>query len=427
MGTYTLQSDDDRMECDDSSDDASYSEPVMELASLNPQHSSAALCRALTATSTTGEYEHESSLQQNTDHHLQEHETPTPIHYHLYYPADDNNHRSTFSFSSYTWILLSLVAVLAHVLYWYGPSVPPPVSTAEAAAETTSWEEFMSQEAVSLWTLLSRWYAVGHYVCFWCWEALAHEYSTLLARESFPSSSFLDCHPPAVWDPTILKSQIVGQSIAVDKLSRILNQEWNQQLPMIFYTIGGTAVGKQHLAHVIARQFTGSDCKVDDGSHSDSVFSLTNLLTIDNKPTLTQAHREEEDDDGEEEGNNNTILTVYQQVFDHATVHPTGSVIVWPLADQGDSGQVNDLLMPLLDRIYAAPAGIFEKSILVLTSRIGNPTLNKALRKYGRDDLPMLELESFLMYEVIQAHNRGKTPSNSNAVCFHHCFCWPLP
>jgi hypothetical protein len=422
MGIYTLQSD-DRMECDDSSDDAPYSEPVMELASLNPQHSSAALCRVLTATSTTGEYE--PSLQQNADHQLQRHETPTPVHYHLYYPADDNNHRSTSSFSSCTWISLSLVAVLAHIFYWYGPSVPPPVSAAEAAAETTSWEEFVSQEAVSLWTLMSRWYAVGHYVCFWCWEALAHEYSALLARESFPSSS-LDCHPPAVWDPTILKSQIVGQSIAVDKLSRILNQEWDQQYPMIFYTIGGTAVGKQHLAHVIARQFTGSDCKVDDGSHSDSLLSLTNLLTIDNEPTLTEAHREE-DDDGEEEGNNNTIITVYQQVLDHATTHPTGSVIVWPLADRGDSGQVNDLVMPVLDRIHAAPAGIFEKSILVLTSSIGNPTLNKALRKYGRDDLPLLELESFLMYEVIQAHNRGKTPSNVNPVRFHHCFYWPLP
>lgn len=387
------------METDDSFEDGGvYSEEQKSSSAVHASihAASSALCRILTTTSTNDEYD--TSLE--NDRQLQpQQELPTPIHYHIYYPPDsDNNDRRSSIFTSCSWILISLIAVLAHVCYWYGPSVPPPPAE-DSALEAMSWQDFLDQEAQVVLTILTRWYAVVRYVCFWCWEAISHEH--------FSSTSTLlkNCHPPAVWDPANFQNQVFGQDVAVDKFTRILDQDWKNNQPMIFYAIGGTAVGKKHLAHAIASQFTGPDC-ITTGDDSGA-SSMPILSTIPSNPALSPTLAETD-----------SSLMIYQQMLDHATTFPNGSVILWPLEDNAESGQVNDLVMPVLDLIHST-TGILDKSILVMTSSsIGNPTLNKALRKYGRDDLPLLELESFLLYEVIQAHNRGNksSPGNNNPV-----------
>eukprot|EP00980_Cylindrotheca_fusiformis_P000158 scaffold24_cov128-Cylindrotheca_fusiformis.AAC.31 len=358
MGKYTLESD-DWMEIDDSFEDQEEDHHTAQEPSRSNFFPSSALSRVLTTTSTADEHENSSHsdddrLQLQT---RQEETSGAPVHYHIYYPSryeddDDNPRRSSTSvFSSCAYLSICLIAVVAHICYWYGPSVPPPEDSEVLGGEgigtsASSWEDFAYQEALAAWTLLARWYGVGQYVWFWCWEAISEQY-----RISTDSTSFTECHPPTIWDSETFHNQLFGQRIAIDKVTRILNRDWDASHPLIFYTIGGPSVGKKYLAHVIASQFVGLGCTADD-DHSQ----LGNLLTIANIPTSQQQTSSDED--------GNEISRIYEQIFDHATRYPNGSVVLWQIADSEFSvEQKDDYVMPVLNKLHSAsPIGILDQT-----------------------------------------------------------------
>lgn len=338
------------------------------------------------------------------------------------------------------WMLISLVAVLAHICYWYGPSVPPPDDESQGTSTTTTnWHEFMAQEAAVLWSLLLRWGAIAKYVGYWCFEAMSRESAHLLQQFQSSSSTTdalttaamtstvpipaLDCHSPWRWDMNRLSQQVVGQDLAMDKLHKIFEKEWNsdgqqqqadmnpqphrvelsgnkdqrqrrqRQHPLILYAIGGQAVGKKELAYSLARQFLGKDCSGLDVS--PSIFLDLDKDIPDNNPG-----NHDESDAYVLNSSNESMQ--YQRLLDHAIGHPHGSVVLWSLDDSSEQKQQ---VSSFLQKVQKLPAGSLDRMIIVLTSKIGNPTINKVLRKYGRQDLPVLELESFLRYELVEAYN----------------------
>lgn len=314
-----------------------------------------------------------------------------PFHYHVYggYPPAQSQ---PSVFTSCGWMLISLMAVLAHICYWYGPSVPPPHDA--SAVTTTNWHEFLAHEATVAWGLMVRWGAIVQYVGYWCFEAMSREsmhwYRSLRPSTTSPiAATVLDCHAPWQFDMNQLKERVHGQQVALDKLGQILDSEWNlkgdqsllvhrvdsqqqRQYPLLFYIIGGPAVGKKQLAKSLARQFHGNDC-----------FNDSFLLEL-NTPNL----------------NDSNDSNLYEMIWNHAMDHPNGSIVLWRL-DETDQSK-NQVVAFLRDLSEGA---IFSKTIILLTSSIGNPTIHKVLRKYGPTNLPLLELESFLRYELAEAYS----------------------
>jgi hypothetical protein len=399
MGKYTLNGD----WGDDHADSSFEEEGLNDFSKASSENrESLALSRSSTLTrfSSSADQQTNSTTPEVTDgdgesrhtEMTQRPENSAPIHYHIYYSDDDSN---SSSFSSYTWILLSLVAVVAHICYWYGPSVPPILEDYEELQESITWQTFLQKEVHRLGTLLSRWIGIAQYVCFWCWKAISYDLSAYIPLSSAidPSIASTGCQlPTAWWDPNLpvsLNDEIIGQSPAVEKVHRLLNK-WKQDGPLIFYVIGGAAVGKRHLAHAIANQFVGPNCRTDD---SETASSRVLLQLNPSLPSPIELKTDQ----------------LFEQVFSHVTANIGGSVILWPGVDDS----AGDKVVPILEKVTSA-TDVFANSIFVLTSRIGTPTLNKALRKYGRTNIPILELESFLMYEVVQAHNKGHFSEDAN-------------
>ena len=201
------------------------------------------------------------------------------------------------------------------------------------------------------------------------------------------------CRPPERWDTFRLSEQIIGQPIAVDRLSRQLN-DWTTKhhhgkkgAPLIVYVTGGESVGKRHLAHTLTKHFVGNNCNCND-----IFFEIAS--------------------------NNHDEKELYQQMLNHVTDYPEGSVILWPNVDEDNDESNQDLVVPILNQIQDATTNdnVFGNSIIVLTSSVGNTSvLYKLLRKHGRKELPIVEMESFLLYEIMEAHSSPSSSSSSAA------------
>ena len=376
MGRYTLFS-----EYDDEYDDTS----TANATAAGTEEDLASLAAEASPKSNISDYQlqiapthHPQHQQEQLELHSNPSEIDTitndpPIHYHLYY-SDGSKRRNVSSFSKHVWILFCLIAILSHICYWYGPSIPPQLET-----PSDTWDEFWRYEGHSLWQWMARWYTVGQYVWFWCYQGLEHDFVSNYGKKYATS-----CQPPDSWHISKLSKQIIGQPVAVERLSRELN-DWSttkkDRGPVIVYATGGTSVGKRHLAKVLVNHFVGDNCKQDDI-----------LFTI-------------------ESGSHGEFDSVYEQVLNHVMEHPDGSVILWPKVDDTSNEK---LIVPLLNKIQRtrATADVFRNSIIILTSSIGSGSvINKMLRKHGRQELSLVEMESFLLYEVMQAHTSAEKES----------------
>lgn len=306
-----------------------------------------------------------------------------PIHYHIYYNSDEET--AAYSYRSCgcgaTWFWFSLMAVLSHIIYWYGPSVPPP-------EVSSTWTEFGNEQTFLLKKILTTWVQVGHYVSFWCWQAWKeqHYYSSYWQSTTTitqpPEESSLCRLSPDPWKTTTAPKNpfmLLGQDVVQKRLQSSL-QSWkkhSQHTPLILYATGGQAVGKQSLAKLLLQK-----AFVDCGN--------TDLLLH----IRSNSHK------------NFMEADLFSKLHNHVLDHPHGSIVLLSHVDEWPPGTLSKLLARIIHT-----GDVFANCIFIVTSHLGQIVIARTLRKYGGtpEHVPLLELELVLKHKL-ETHHHNLPP-----------------
>ena len=216
-----------------------------------------------------------------------------PVQYQIYYsPAVPEQPPSSYTSNSRIYVWISVLAVLSHILYWYGPSVPPHTTSVD------TWNEFLQQQLKIVTNLATTWIQVVQYVAFWSWQAIQQDWQrqrTPLDKDDTSSSCHQQTHPWASLsnsnDSLQDKIPLLGQDMALERLQTAL-QQWQpnkhtqanqQQQPLLVYATGGSSLGKQSLAYFLSQQlqqemFQTSDCSTATTTFSDVGDEMTSPL-----------------------------------------------------------------------------------------------------------------------------------------------------
>jgi hypothetical protein len=329
-----------------------------------------------------------------------------PIHYHIYYsePRPHSHSSSALCFTNCAWILFSLVAVVSHILYWYGPSVPP-----EEQSSSLTWGEFVQEQSQLVASVLSAWWQVGHYISFWCWQGMKHDIQLQQERRGSDEAAS-GCHWATATSTTTSTATlnvppIFGQDVAWNRAQTTLSR-WNHESPLVFYVTGGPGVGKRHLAYTIAKAFL-IDC-----STPSTTTSSDGLLEIDYLQSQSQDHHH---------SHLKERLLLEERLLEHVTDHPNGSVILLThvgthkedrSGSYADGNTTPATTTTMLSSLLSSSSSsflqehrhLFSNTLLIVTSNVGKATMDKTLRHYGHDRVPMVELESYLTYEIAERH-----------------------
>ena len=241
----------------------------------------------------------------NSDQH---HQQPQQNHFHIYYNSnhDDNTNdeqrqlqrlqysydpRPSSQWTSCGWFLISLIVIIAHCLYWYGPAAPPPPppifdgmatttssspsSTDSSSIDIYTWSDFWKQQSQLLWAIISTWIHVTQYVSFWTWQSIQHDYKNHNTLNEASTQSTKKTDGRLLNDDNILGTTrtrnsgsvcdfqpsrwntwtVFGQELAIESLERALSKQESSSsssdLPLVLYATGGRSTGKKHLANEI--------------------------------------------------------------------------------------------------------------------------------------------------------------------------------
>lgn len=369
--------------------------------------------------------------------------TGAPVHhYHIYYqpPTPTPETLCCGTRCGSLGVLLSLVILfLSHVVYQYGPSVPPPHHKSLSNPPTTTlesslnlpetWQDVRKDQADRLVDLASSWWTLATYVSFWCWQGLKYDYWEAKRKssdESAQSPTF--CHARSLWevDGGIEDLPLFGQDHILRRLESALpllpldhphppssaeTLPFTRQYlggPRFLYATGGAGVGKQHLARLLAEDYSlvpMPECPSSSSKaplQGDSVSPLfhwdmeAEMLLIE---PIEGWNQEERIDQAIEEVFKRLVLLLSQHMVDY----PKGTVFLVSHATNQPSHI--RFLQKLLEWLFSpsSEASSLSSMLVVLTSSIGSSAIDKAIRRYGgKDSLPLPELESYLRHQMVE-------------------------
>ncbi|KAG7351163.1 hypothetical protein IV203_010523 [Nitzschia inconspicua] len=391
--------------------------------------------------------------QDQLDESIQQHQQG--IHYHIYIPesqsarwlarlhGEPSEDSPVVDERSRTmpWKWITVLALFTHILYWYGPSVPPPPSPSTSwqspnldspsLVTTTSWNDYWHQQGQVVYHVSRDWMLLCYHVTYWSLHGLRQDWGRRweiwVDRSKYNiNDSVFRWQFPATWDfqrqATIPSSrntiQIFGQDAAMERIERSLNS-WqashhHKTSPLFLYVTGGTAVGKQSIAYNLLQQMRPSDANsytIDvDCRDEFSAITGNRLPHLQDENDGRYVHcplvRLTPEDVRRIISSGDTTNT-YQQLHSHVVQHPH-SILLLQHVDEYPQQEFSELL----EYVKSHPL-TFGSTVVVMTSHIGTTTIDKWMRKhmqlrqdYSLNQLPV-EGETMLRYEIQQHHQGG--------------------
>ncbi len=271
--------------------------------------------------------------QQQQQQHQMFHSHSAPIHYHIHYTPPPQPQSNT------PWKWIAMVAILSHFIYVYGTLSPV----------------WMESGLSSVLGLLATCSLMIDQVGSFDWQGMR-----FWTNDSKPrvSKSVALLHIPNCFS-TIDSWPLFGQDMAFERLQTALRDYsiFESPSPLILYATGGPGVGKRHMARLLAQSCSSSFLEAD-------------LATVEME-ALTSIIR------------------------DHVVSNPHGSVLLLSHLSQDPSIHVNAIIRTL-DSFQNDLSDLWQNVIVVFTSLSGAPTIDKAIRHYGKDSLPTTELVWYL-------------------------------
>jgi hypothetical protein len=365
------------------------------------------------------------------------------IHYHIYIPESaaerwlsaryyrdddvsfDTRHRKS---KGTPWKFVTLLAFITQIVYWYGPSVPPPPTPISRPPPSQSdlplsWVDYWRQQSDTVLHMSYESFVLVKHVTYWSLLAMEQDWRSFWTkwvsqeelqdehdngvRWTFPSTWNLREHHDYDSFTTI---PLLGQNAALDRVENILNswtRKLNKEKPLILYVSGGKAVGKQSLALMLLEKMVrkaGSeyssileDCKgevldlmadnplrsqfgalVREDSVGDHVIPLSLTCPL-LRLTCDDFHQHNPSDDS---GLDNKDITsmIYDRIATHVQRLQSGSrggtIVLLQHVDEYPP----KVLAQVMEKVQS-DTSIFRSTIVVMTSMVGTMTMDKWVRK----------------------------------------------